>query len=221
MRKPIVFALIMTLALMGLSAPAHSKTFKNCTDLRKVYKFGVAQTLPIRNVGAGQIETPRINRSVYLANKRLDLDKDGIACEVLKRTATKPTPIASPSEPAAPINIEPISFDNLDPKRTWADASAKVRAAVKPFDSTTLGIRYVLAPSVSPELVARETKGIDRIAGLWSTYFLPNQNVRFIYVSPGDASVAAQITEREQNWLNVCTRIKLAQPDREQQLRLR
>lgn len=191
-------ALTVAVATAGLSAPANSKPFNTCTELKKAYKFGVAQSIPLKNKGAGPIETPRLNRSVYLANKKLDFDKDGIACEVLRKTKKIPIPSEAPSEPDPLASLEPISLNNLDPQRTWVEASAKVRAAVKAFDSSTLGIRYVLAPSVSPDLAAREKLGVDRIAGLWSDYFLPKSNVRFIYVSPGDAGFANQLTEQEQ-----------------------
>lgn len=198
MKKLLIISLAVTIAVVGLSSPAHSKTFRNCAELRMVYKFGVAKAMPIRNAGPGQVETPRLSRAVYLANKRLDVDKDGLVCEVQKKLAKVVPPSAAPSVPGSPTFSESISLDNLDPKRTWLVASATVREAVKFFESSALGIRYVLGPSVSQELVARETKGIDRIAGLWSDYFLPQNNVRFIYVSPGDAESAAQITEREQ-----------------------
>jgi hypothetical protein len=197
MKKWSAIVLILAVSLVGLTAPVHAKTFKSCTDLRKAYKFGVAQAVQFKNKGDGQIEAPRVNRSVYLANKKLDVDKDGIACEVQRHAAGRPAPTPAPAKPPQPITLEPISLDNLDPQRTWKEASARVRAALKPFDASTLGIRYVLAPSVSPEMVAREKVGIDRIAGLWSGYFSPVNKVRFVYVSPSDGAHAAKLVESE------------------------
>jgi Excalibur calcium-binding domain len=56
------------------------KVFKNCTELNKVYPGGVA--LP-GAVNAGGITkfTPKTDKALYLANKKSDRDKDGIACE--------------------------------------------------------------------------------------------------------------------------------------------
>jgi hypothetical protein len=65
------------------------------------------------------------------------------------------------------------------------------------LDSSQLNIKYIVGPGVDPARLAAEKAGIDRIAGLWSPYFLPEQT-RFIYVSEKDAEWAEKIVVSEQ-----------------------
>lgn len=57
-------------------AQTPSKTFKNCTELRKVYPKGVAKS----TTAAGKTGAT-VNSKVYMENLKSDRDKDGIACE--------------------------------------------------------------------------------------------------------------------------------------------
>lgn len=61
-------------------ASASVKVFKNCTELNKVYPGGVALPGAI-NAGGATSKTPKYDKKLYLANKKSDRDKDGIACE--------------------------------------------------------------------------------------------------------------------------------------------
>lgn len=62
------------------SSNAAAKVFKNCTELNKVYPGGVA--LPgAMNAGGTTKKEPYFNKALYVANKKSDRDKDGIACE--------------------------------------------------------------------------------------------------------------------------------------------
>lgn len=104
--------------------------------------------------------------------------------------SVSPTPTPPPTPTPSPTPTEtgpsaPITLDNLDPKWTSLKAIETVLAKIKPFNSESLGIRYVLSPTVDKDLVAREKAGIDRVGGLWMDYFQPT-NSRFIYVSPSD-----------------------------------
>jgi hypothetical protein len=83
-----LFIVIFTMSLLGASpvyaAPAQS--FKNCTALNKVYEGGVALNKKATNRNSkGQPQkskyTPFVNKKIYNMNKRLDRDKDKIACE--------------------------------------------------------------------------------------------------------------------------------------------
>lgn len=56
-------------------------TFKNCTELNKVYKGGVAQSANVKNKGGKTKYTPFVSKALYDANKKMDRDKDLIACE--------------------------------------------------------------------------------------------------------------------------------------------
>ena len=99
-----LLAILLSALLLGLvpTAQAEAKTFKNCTDLRKVYKYGISLSKTAVNRGAGPIFTPRINAAVYRLNKKMDLDRDNIICEVLRpkpsaTAAPAPTPTPSPT----------------------------------------------------------------------------------------------------------------------------
>jgi hypothetical protein len=60
-------------------------SFKNCTALHKKYPGGVAKAGVKYNLVSGKKKAfkvkPKISTALYKANKSLDRDKDGIACE--------------------------------------------------------------------------------------------------------------------------------------------
>jgi len=58
-----------------------AKTYKNCTELNKKYKGGVARSSSVKNKGGKTNYKPFVSKSVYEANSTKDRDKDGIACE--------------------------------------------------------------------------------------------------------------------------------------------
>lgn len=62
------------------SSHATAKVFKNCTELNKIYPGGVALPGAI-NAGGTTKKEPKYNKALYVANKKSDRDKDGIACE--------------------------------------------------------------------------------------------------------------------------------------------
>jgi hypothetical protein len=62
------------------SSQSAVKVFKNCTELNRVYPGGVALPGAINSGGTAKKE-PIYNKALYMANKKSDRDKDGIACE--------------------------------------------------------------------------------------------------------------------------------------------
>jgi hypothetical protein len=98
MRKVIAASLLV--ALLGAGLPAEGATFKNCTELRKTYANGVSKSKTTKNIGAGPINTPKVSAAVYGKNLKLDTDRDGIVCEVIK-----PKRVSDP--PAETVSIEP------------------------------------------------------------------------------------------------------------------
>lgn len=74
-------------ATAGIAAPAAdaAKTYRNCTEIRKVWSGGIAKQ------GVTHNRTPHGNRALkgrvkfstplYQANRKSDRDRDGIACE--------------------------------------------------------------------------------------------------------------------------------------------
>ena len=69
----------------GLTGVAEAKekvvAYKNCTELNKVYKGGVARSSSVKNKGGKTKYKPFVSKAIYDANKKSDRDKDFIACE--------------------------------------------------------------------------------------------------------------------------------------------
>ncbi|MFT4213239.1 MAG: excalibur calcium-binding domain-containing protein [Microbacterium sp.] len=76
-----------TPAVSSVIAPAKTvvKTYKNCTALHKAYPGGVAKAGVTHNKVSGKKRAftvkPKTSTALYKANKKLDRDKDGVACE--------------------------------------------------------------------------------------------------------------------------------------------
>ncbi|HEY4267614.1 MAG TPA: excalibur calcium-binding domain-containing protein [Galbitalea sp.] len=83
------FAALTIAALLALSgagaasASASVPHYKNCTAMHVHYKHGVAKTGARDHVKGKSKPDTRFYRStaIYNANKGLDRDKDGVACE--------------------------------------------------------------------------------------------------------------------------------------------
>jgi Excalibur calcium-binding domain len=72
--------LLLLLVISVEASEAATKTFKNCTELNKVFPGGVALPGAVNSGGATK-KMPEYNKALYLANQKSDRDKDGIACE--------------------------------------------------------------------------------------------------------------------------------------------
>jgi hypothetical protein len=86
MRFPKIAAMALagaiTISLGGAGSPP---TFKNCTVLNVAYPNGVAKTAKAATHPSPawvKIKPPVVDAVVYAANKKMDRDQDGIACEV-------------------------------------------------------------------------------------------------------------------------------------------
>ena len=78
------FGLILGISSIKTSpVEANTKiiTYKNCTELNKVYKGGVARSSSVKNKGGKTKYKPFASQKLYDANKKSDRDKDLIACE--------------------------------------------------------------------------------------------------------------------------------------------
>ena len=75
-------SLIVATAIAGSVPPAGAaaRTFKNCTAMHKVYKGGVKRPGAVQKGGKLKYK-PVVSAALYNANKKLDRDKDGLACE--------------------------------------------------------------------------------------------------------------------------------------------
>ena len=72
----IFFSLILGMA----DSNAVARVFKNCTELNRIYPGGVALPGAMNSGGTTKL-IPKYDKALYLANKKSDRDKDGIACE--------------------------------------------------------------------------------------------------------------------------------------------
>ena len=81
MKRLILAVISLGLVFLPIqTSQAAVKVFKNCTELNKVYPGGVAFPGAVNSGGATKKE-PKYNKALYVANKKSDRDKDGIACE--------------------------------------------------------------------------------------------------------------------------------------------
>ncbi|MCK1992187.1 excalibur calcium-binding domain-containing protein [Peribacillus muralis] len=88
MKRLVTISLSLSLVFglsLGANDVANAKTkvkeYKNCTELNKDYKGGVARTSSVKNKGGKTKYKPHISKALYDANKKSDRDKDLIACE--------------------------------------------------------------------------------------------------------------------------------------------
>lgn len=59
------------------------QVFPNCTEMQKTHKGGVARVGAVdKRTGGGKATyAPKYDNALYEANKKMDRDKDNIACE--------------------------------------------------------------------------------------------------------------------------------------------
>jgi hypothetical protein len=57
-----------------------ARVFDNCTAMHRVFPGGVARP-GVVNEGGNTRYAPKVSRKLYNANRSMDRDKDGIACE--------------------------------------------------------------------------------------------------------------------------------------------
>ena len=73
---------VLTILFWSLAASANAQSFKNCTEVRKVYPMGVAKTLVAAKKQKNYpINNPHVSAKIYQVLSKLDRDKDGTACE--------------------------------------------------------------------------------------------------------------------------------------------
>jgi hypothetical protein len=117
---------LLALVLAGLNGlPASANTFKNCKALQAVSQNGVALSKNWKNKGSGPIFTPKVSASIYLANKKLDLDKDGIVCEKIKPEIPAPIPAAPEAAPSKSSTVLALQI-----RAAVAASPAPVRQAI-------------------------------------------------------------------------------------------
>jgi hypothetical protein len=64
------------------SPVTHAKSFKNCTEVNKVYPWGVSKTLAAAKKQKNYpVNNPLVSASIYASMAKMDRDKDLTACE--------------------------------------------------------------------------------------------------------------------------------------------
>jgi M6 family metalloprotease-like protein len=159
--QKIFMAIIVSLILGIIPATqAYGASFKNCAELRKTFKYGVALASGSVNKGTGPIFNPRVNAAVFKSNRKLDTDRDNILCEVVRpKTVTTPTNSASqPSELVERCKIQEASesrgmtgagfpeWDSLTPR------FGKVKWAMIPIDFADLPGEKNFRPRVDDQM---------------------------------------------------------------------
>ena len=83
--KIVSLAAALALVLVPTTADAAPAAhhFRNCTDMHKTYKGGVARRgAHDHRTGGGHARyAPHVSTALYNANSSMDRDHDGIACE--------------------------------------------------------------------------------------------------------------------------------------------
>jgi hypothetical protein len=81
MRKLVVATISATL-LWSVTTSVSAQSFKNCTEVRKVYPMGVAKSVVAAKKQKNYpINNPIVSAGIYASLAKLDRDKDGTACE--------------------------------------------------------------------------------------------------------------------------------------------
>ena len=98
MKRLILALLVVVVSSAVTTSPASAAPkpvkYKDCAALNKVYPSGVAQSQAATLVAvAGASARPAVNSRVYNLNKKLDRDKDLVACETPAPAAAAPAAV--------------------------------------------------------------------------------------------------------------------------------
>ena len=81
--KLLLAATILSASTLSISVTANAAPvkYKNCTAMNAKYRHGVGKKGAKDRSSGKPVTTFAVNNALYLANTRLDRDKDGVACE--------------------------------------------------------------------------------------------------------------------------------------------
>jgi hypothetical protein len=136
----LLLGAILTTSLVGIdnSAQAAIKSYKSCAELNKTFKYGVANSAKFVNRGAGPISKPTVSVATFKKNQKLDKDKDGIICEVIKAAAI----VDNSAAKAQPLDTCRLNETRNStgagakgfPARQGVPSTGKVKVAIIPVD---------------------------------------------------------------------------------------
>ena len=182
MKRLLSAMLAFALISVPVSSQGATATYKSCAAMVAKYPNGVAQKAKFKNLGKGPIESPKIDAKVYQANKKLDIDKDGIACERVKRSSSS----GAQPKPSSP---EGIGFSKID-GTSWRVAHSAVSNAVA-AGTAIPALKYQIGPQLAESRLASRKVALATAAKLWSRWFAP-ASVEAIYWSEQDAAWAEE-----------------------------
>jgi hypothetical protein len=84
-RRKIVALALSAAVAVSLGGAGSPRTFKDCTALHKSYPNGIAKSAKAAAHPFPfwiRVRPPVVDANAYAANKKLDRDNDGLACEV-------------------------------------------------------------------------------------------------------------------------------------------
>ncbi|MDH4397765.1 MAG: excalibur calcium-binding domain-containing protein [Actinomycetota bacterium] len=190
MRRILAMLMAMALVAVPVSSWGAPTAYKNCAAMNKAFPNGVAQSAKFKNIGKSPIEKPKVDAKAYQANKKLDTDKDGIACERLK-------PANDSSAQPNPSNPADSGFAKID-KNSWRVAQAAVLNGIAA--GTTIPVfNYQVGPQLDPSRLESRKVAMAAAAKLWSRWFSP-VTVEAIYWSENDAAWAEDKLAKSWNY---------------------
>ena len=136
----LLLGAIFTTSLVGIdnSAQAAIKSYKSCAELNKTFKYGVANSAKFVNRGVGPIRKTTVSAATFKKNQKLDKDKDGIICEVIKAAAI----VDNSAAKAQPLDTCRLNETRNStgagakgfPARQGVPSTGKVKVAIIPVD---------------------------------------------------------------------------------------
>ena len=80
-----LFVGLFTIILLVCSGPGSvisAQTFKNCSEVNRTYRWGVAKSIAAAKMQKNYpINNPLVSEAIYKSIAKMDRDKDGTACE--------------------------------------------------------------------------------------------------------------------------------------------
>lgn len=190
---------ILSLAISVLPNHASAKEFSSCTQLLKSHKYGIAKSQSaIKNSPSLKFK-PKVNPIIYRNNAKLDIDQDGIICEIEK--VKNPNP-SSDSNQAKDFNVSDwrlgaVVLDSQKLGFTPVDAepiviNKKLRLYVERF-----GTRGIVSFTSLDGLNFTEDPGVRLNSGAfpsiveidnnkWRMYFSEGPEIRSALSTDGD-----------------------------------
>jgi hypothetical protein len=150
--------LVLLLSTLMPSGQVNAQNLRACSALWKVYPFGVA-----RNAASAAYSEIHIDRKAYLANRRLDIDGDGMVCEDEDRqyAATTMTTIAPAVTSAPPITATTVVTQKPIPKGNFDGQFLRESTVLR------IGTPYMHVLCVSGQDISRSLTLYANVYGSW------------------------------------------------------